>query len=128
MDPKTLRYTESHEWIAIADGVATVGISRFAVDQLSDLITIELPKVGAKVTAGKSFGEVESVKNVSDLYAPVSGEVVAINTDVAQNVGLLTEDPFEKGWLVKIKLDPAGPTTPTLDFAAYEKHIADNAH
>ena len=127
MDPKTLRFTPSHEWVHLDGDVATVGISRFAVDQLTDLIMIDLPKVGAKVKAGKTFGEVESVKAVSDLYAPVDGEVVAVNGDVAGNVQILAEDPYVKGWLIKVKLDGAPPAT-LLDHDAYEKKVADEAH
>ena len=128
MDPKTLRFTTSHEWVHLDGDVATVGISRFAVDQLSDLIMIELPKVGAKLSAGKGFGEVESVKSVSDLYAPVTGEVVAVNTAVAETPQLLADDPYDKGWLVRIKVDPAAPTTDLLDHDAYERHVAENVH
>jgi glycine cleavage system H protein len=128
MDPTSLRFTPTHEWVHLDGDVATVGISRFAVDQLTDLITIDLPKVGTKVVAGKGFGEVESVKAVSDLYAPVSGEVVAVNGDVAENVQLLAEDPYERGWLIKVKLDPTGPSAETLDHAAYEKKVAEEAH
>src|SRR3954465_14788771 len=100
MDPKSLKYTPTHEWVHLDGDVATVGISRFAVDQLTDLIVIELPAVGTKLTAGKGFGEVESVKAVSDLYAPVGGEVIEVNTAVKDNVQLLAEDPYEKGWLI----------------------------
>ena len=85
--------------------VATVGISQFAVDQLTDLIMIELPAVGTRLVAGKSFGEIESVKAVSDLYAPVGGEVIEVNSDVADNVQLLAEDPYDKGWLIKLRVD-----------------------
>ena len=105
MDLQSLKYAPTHEWVLISGDSATVGISKFAVDQLTDLITIDLPPVGAKVTAGKSFGEVESVKAVSDLYSPVSGEVVEVNKAVAANVMLLAEDAYEKGWLIKVKLD-----------------------
>ena len=105
MDPTTLKYTPTHEWVHLDGDVATLGISRFAVDQLTDLIVIELPKVGATLTQGKPFGEVESVKAVSDLYAPLSGEVVETNAEVVGNVQLLSEDPFGKGWLVKVRLD-----------------------
>src|SRR5215469_15806369 len=104
MDPKSLRYTPSHEWVHLDGDVATVGISRFAVDQLTDLIMIDLPAVGTKLTARKSFGEVESVKAVSDLYAPVGGEVVAVNQEVANDVQVLAQDPYEKGWLLKVKI------------------------
>src|SRR5437016_14376066 len=98
MDPKTLKYAETHEWVLLDGDVATVGISRFAVDQLTDLIMIDLPAVGTKLAAGKSFGEIESVKAVSDLYAPVAGEVVEVNTAVTSDVQVLGEDPYEKGW------------------------------
>jgi glycine cleavage system H protein len=128
MDPKSLRFTSSHEWVHLDGDIATVGISRFAVDQLSDLIVIDLPKPGTKVAAGKSFGEVESVKSVSDLYAPVSGEVVEVNAAVAENPQLLADDPYEKGWLIKIKIDPSAPATDLLDHDAYERHVAENAH
>ena len=128
MDPKTLKYAPTHEWVNLQGDTATVGISRFAVDQLTDLIMIDLPSVGAKVTAGKGFGEVESVKAVSDLYAPVSGEVVEVNSAVAGNVQLLADDPYEKGWLIKVKVDPAAPTTELLDHASYEKKVHDEAH
>lgn len=128
MDPKTLRYATSHEWLSLDGEIATVGISRFAVDQLSDLIMIELPKVGAKLSTGKSFGEVESVKSVSDLYAPVGGEVVEVNADAAANPQLLADDPYEKGWLIKIKVDDPAPASKLLDHDAYQRHVAENAH
>ncbi len=128
MDPKSLRYTATHEWVHQDGDLATVGISRFAVDQLTDLITIDLPAVGSKVSAGKSFGEIESVKAVSDLYAPVSGEVVAVNEAVTGDVLVLNEDPYEKGWLIKVKLDPAGATAELLDLAAYESKVTDEPH
>ncbi len=95
MDPKELRFAPTHEWVFLEGSTATVGISRFAVDQLTDLIMIELPTVGTRLVRGKSFGEVESVKAVSDLYAPMSGEVIEVNTAVRNNVQLLAEDPYE---------------------------------
>ena len=128
MDPKTLRFSPTHEWVHLEGDVATVGISRFAVDQLTDLIMIDLPAVGARVTAGKSFGEVESVKAVSDMYAPVGGEVVAVNSAVSDNVQLLAEDPYTEGWLIKVKVDPQAPALDLLDHDAYEKRVADEAH
>ncbi len=128
MDPKTLRFTPTHEWVDLQGDLATVGISRFAVDQLTDLIMIDLPAVGARVTAGKGFGEVESVKAVSDLYAPVSGEVVEVNTAVTSDVQTLAEDPYTKGWLIKVKVDPASAPLDLLDHASYVKKVADDAH
>lgn len=128
MDPKTLRFTPTHEWVHLEGDVATVGISRFAVDQLTDLIMIDLPAVGSRVTVGKSFGEVESVKAVSDMYAPVGGEVVAVNSAVSDNVQLLAEDPYTLGWLIRVKVDPQAPALDLLDHDAYQKRVADDAH
>lgn len=128
MDPKTLKFAPSHEWVHLDGDVATIGISRFAVDQLTDLIVIDLPAVGAKLTPGKSFGEIESVKAVSDLYAPVSGEVVEVNTSVSSNVQLLAEDPFDKGWLVKVRVDDPTALETLLDYDAYEKKVAEEPH
>jgi glycine cleavage system H protein len=128
MDPKKLRFTPTHEWVDLDGDVATVGISRFAVDQLTDLITIELPKLGSRVAAGKSFGEIESVKAVSDLYAPVDGEVVGVNADLAKNLPLLAEDPYEKGWLIKVKLDNPADVSKLMDLESYEKKIAAEEH
>jgi glycine cleavage system H protein len=128
MDRKSLGYLASHEWVQIQGATATIGITQFAVEQLTDLILIELPAVGAKLTAGKAFGEIESVKAVSDLYAPVSGEVIEVNSSVTSNVQLLAEDPFEKGWLIKVKLDQPLHTGELLDLDEYEKKVAEEAH
>ena len=128
MDPSQLRYSPTHEWVHIDGSTATVGISRFAVDQLTDLIMIELPSVGTQLVPGKSFGEIESVKAVSDLYAPIGGEVVEVNGNVANDVQLLADDPYEKGWLIKLRIDDPSDTADLMDFAAYEKRIADEAH
>ncbi|HEY2158556.1 MAG TPA: glycine cleavage system protein GcvH [Isosphaeraceae bacterium] len=128
IDPKSLRYSPTHEWVQLDGDVATVGISKFAVDQLTDLITIELPAVGAKLTAGKPFGEVESVKAVSDLYAPVGGEVVAVNDAIKADVQKLADDAYTNGWLVKIKVDDPSSVSKLLDAVSYEKQVADQAH
>lgn len=128
MDPKSLRFSPSHEWVSLDGDIATIGISRFAVDQLTDLIVIELPAVGAKLTAGKSFGEVESVKAVSDLYAPLSGEVVEVNTEITSDVQLLAQDPYEAGWLIKVRVDDPSAVANLLDHDGYEKKVAEEAH
>ena len=128
MDLKSLQFAPTHEWAQIAGDIATVGISKFAVDQLTDLIMIELPAVGAHVGPGKSFGEIESVKAVSDLYAPLAGEVVEVNQQITGNVALLAEDPYDKGWLIKIKLDQPVDTSALMDLAAYEAKVAEEAH
>jgi glycine cleavage system H protein len=125
LDPTTLHYSPTHEWVKLDGEIATVGVSQFAVDQLTDLIVIDLPKVGARVTAGKPFGEVESVKAVSDLYAPLDGEVVEINTAVAADVSLLAQEPYGKGWLIKIKIAPGASLAGLMDHAAYQVKIAE---
>jgi len=128
MDPSNLRFTPTHEWVRIDGNVATVGISRFAVDQLTDLILIELPAAGTRITPGKSFGEVESVKAVSDLYAPIGGEVVEVNSEVAQNLQLLAEDPYGKGWLIKVRVDDPSAASQLMDLKTYEKNMAEEGH
>jgi glycine cleavage system H protein len=128
MDLKTLKFAPTHEWVQLANDVATIGITKFAVDQLTDLIMIELPAVGTKITAGKAFGEIESVKAVSDLYAPLGGTVVETNADVAGNVQLLADDPYDKGWLIKVKIDRPADLAQLLDLEAYEHKIAEDGH
>jgi glycine cleavage system H protein len=128
MDPKTLKYSPTHEWMHVAGDIATIGISRFAVDQLTDLIMLDLPAVGTKLVSGKSFGEVESVKAVSDLYAPVGGEVVEVNAEVTQNVQLLAEDPYEKGWLIKVRIENPSEVAKLMDHDTYQKKVAEEAH
>jgi glycine cleavage system H protein len=128
MDPKELRYSPTHEWLFLKDLTATVGISRFAVDQLTDLINIELPAVGARLVKGKSFGEVESVKAVSDLYAPMSGAVTEVNTAVVENIQILVDDPYELGWLIKLTVDNAEEFGELLDYTAYQEKLAEEAH
>lgn len=128
MDPAKLRYSPTHEWVHLDGTTATVGISKFAVDQLTDLITIELPRVGTRVVAGKNFGEVESVKAVSDLYAPIGGEVIEVNSAVVDNVQLLAESPYESGWLIKVKIDNPAEVELLLDAVVYEAKVAEEAH
>jgi glycine cleavage system H protein len=128
LDEKNLQYAPTHEWVHVEGDTATVGLTRFAVEQLSDLILIDLPSVGRRVEAGKSFGEVESVKSVSDLYAPVSGEVVAVNPAVADDVQQLAQDPFGAGWLIKVRLDDKAELGNLLDYDAYQAQIADADH
>ncbi len=130
MSPEELRYAKTHEWIGVktdAQGnkVGTVGISAFAVESLTDLVFIELPKAGARVQAGESFGEVESVKAVSDLYSPVNGEIVEVNSELSENLEWLSEDCYGKGWLIKVRLDDEKPLGDLLDFAAYKQQCAE---
>ncbi|MEU8582713.1 glycine cleavage system protein GcvH [Streptomyces sp. L500] len=105
-NPQQLRYSKEHEWLsaADADGVATVGITEFAANALGDVVYAQLPAVGDTVTAGETCGELESTKSVSDLYSPVTGEVVAANQDVVDDPALVNSAPFEGGWLFKVKI------------------------
>lgn len=123
------RYAPSHEWIRLEDdGTATVGISAYAVEALTDLVFMQLPEVGRRVKAGESFGEIESVKAVSDMYAPVAGEVVAVNTELPQRLESLGEDPYEAGWIARIKPDDPADLESLLDQAAYDTLLAKQSH
>jgi glycine cleavage system H protein len=102
--PSDRKYLETHEWHKIAGDTATIGITQIAADELTDITYVSLPKVGAKVTAGKPFGEIESVKATSDLYSGVSGEVVAVNDAVNKDPGMVNRDPYEGAWMIRVKL------------------------
>ncbi len=128
MDPASLKFTKTHEWVAVEGDVATIGISDFAVHLLSDLVYADLPQVGKKITQGEPFGEVESVKAVSDLYAPVSGEVIARNDALPDNLDLLTTSPFEGGWMIKVRLSNAGELSSLLSQTAYKAHCDAEKH
>lgn len=121
MRPNDRKYMQSHEWCKVDGGVATVGITDFAVSHLSDLVFLDLPESGSTVTAGEGFGEIESVKAVSDLYSPVSGEVVEVNTELPDNLDTLNSDPFEAGWMIKVQVAEESPDL--MDAAAYEEHV-----
>ncbi len=128
MNPSELKYRPTHEWVRLEGNEAVVGISEFAVHQLTDLVYIDLPAVGKHVTAGETFGEVESVKAVSDLYAPVTGDVTAVNSSLADDLALLSSDPFGKGWMIRIKVSDPASSNGLLDAKAYEAHCASEAH
>jgi len=117
--PQHLQYTKEHEWLAVSDGVATVGITAFAAEALGDIVFVQVPEAGAAVTAGEVFGEVESTKSVSELYSPVSGEVVEVNESVSDNPEVINTDPYTEGWLVKVRLSADAPEL--LDADAYAK-------
>lgn len=128
MDPADLRYLPSHEWVKVEGDTATVGITAFAVAQLTDLTYVELPKAGSVVTRGERFGEVESVKAVSDLYSPVTGEVVESNDALEEDVAPLSTDPFRTGWLIRVRVTDPASLDGLLDRAAYEAQCASDAH
>lgn len=125
MVPADLRYTKEHEWVAIEGELARVGITQYAADQLGDIVFVELPAVGRTLEQFATFGVVESVKAVSDLFAPLAGEVVEINDALSGEPELVNSDPFAKGWMVRLRLaDPAQADT-LLDAAAYEQLTAE---
>ena len=121
------RYSETHEWVVVEDGVATVGITDFAQSQLGDVVFLELPRKGQRLTAGAAFGVIESVKAASDLYAPLPGTVVEINERLAQNPELVNSDPLGEGWLIKVETEGGLPET-LLDEAAYQKLAETGGH
>ena len=118
--PQDLRYTPEHEWVrVVSDGVARVGVTAFAQDALGDIVYVSLPAVGDSVVAGDSCGEVESTKSVSDVYAPISGEIVAVNAALDTAPELVNTDPYGEGWMYDVKLTDAGAAESLLDLAAY---------
>jgi glycine cleavage system H protein len=124
--PKNLRYTKEHEWLQIeADGSILVGITEHAVDQLGEITMVSLPAVGAKLSAGQSFGDIDSVKAVSELYAPVDGSVIAINESLSDAPEQVNEEPYGKGWMIRVKASDASQLDSLLDAASYEKYLAD---
>ncbi|MFO0947096.1 MAG: glycine cleavage system protein GcvH [Planctomycetota bacterium] len=128
MDESTLLYAASHEWARLEGNTCVVGITRFAVEQLTDIVYIELPAVGTELTKGSTFGVIESVKAVSDLYAPVSGKVIAVNQAVVDDPGMLGDDPYEKGWMIKLEIAGTPDTSHLKDKAAYDAQVASEAH
>lgn len=123
------KFAKTHEWIRLDDdGLATVGISAYAVEALTDLVFMQLPEVGRTVKAGESIGEIESVKAVSDFYAPVSGEVVAVNAAVPSKLETLGQDPYGAGWLVRLRPSDAGELASLLDQAAYDALVKSQPH
>jgi glycine cleavage system H protein len=123
--PENLLFAKTHEWVAVVDEggqkIATVGLTSFAVEALTDLVFMELPKVGRQVKAQESFCEVESVKAVSDIYAPVAGEVIAVNETLPDNLEKLSNDPYGEGWIARIKISDESGLKNLMDHAAYQK-------
>lgn len=128
MDPASLKYARTHEWLHVDGTVGTVGITDFALQALTDVVNIEPPDVGRRLKAGEIFGEVESVKAVSDLYAPVGGEVMEVNTTLANDLDAMSQDPFGRGWIMKVRISDSAAVDHLLDRAAYEQHCESEAH
>ena len=125
MNPEELLFAKTHEWAAISEQdnqkIATIGISSFAVEQLTDLVFIDLPEVGGSVTAGESFGEIESVKAVSDLYAPVTGEIVEVNSGISDKLETFSSDPYGEGWILKVKISDDTNVASLMSYTDYQK-------
>jgi glycine cleavage system H protein len=126
--PADLRYTREHEWAKQEGGNLRVGITHYAQEQLGDVVFVELPKVGTRVTGHQSFGVVESVKAVSDLFAPVSGEVVEANAELGKKPELVNQDPYGRGWMIVIKPATPGEGSDLLTATQYEEHLAQGGH
>lgn len=126
--PDNLKFSQTHEWTKIEGDIATIGITDFAVQQLSDLVYIGLPKISQVIKAGEPFGEIESVKAVSDLNAPLSGEVIEINEQATSNLDIIAKEPYGKGWLVKIKTANPAEQANLLSVEAYKKLCDESKH
>jgi glycine cleavage system H protein len=128
MDPQSLRYAKSHEWAFLEGDVCTIGISQFAVEQLTDVIYIDLPDNDDPVASGDSFGEIESVKAVSDLYSPVTGDVIAVNEKLQNDPTIVSKDPYTAGWLIKVKVEKGTTLDHLMTLQEYQKQIASEEH
>lgn len=121
--PANLKYTKDHEWIRIEDGTGIVGITDYAQGELGDVVFVELPTVGVKVEQGKQFGTIEAVKTVSDIYAPVSGEIIEINSALKDSPEIVNKEPYHGGWMVKIKIENKSELNGLLDAAKYQEMV-----
>ena len=121
MIPEDLKYTDQHEWVRVQAGTATVGITDYAQKELGDIVYVELPSVGSATVAKKTFGVVEAVKTVSDLYAPVSGEVTEINEGLGTDASIVNKSPYDQGWMIKIKMSDPSELDSLLSPADYRK-------
>ena len=127
MYPAGYRYTKDHEWINLDGSIGTIGITDYAQSELGDVVFVELPKVGAKLKTGESFGTVESVKAVSEIYAPVSGEVTEINSKLVEAPESINKDPHGAAWLVKLRIADPKEVASLMDATAYQAYIAEQA-
>jgi glycine cleavage system H protein len=125
VNPKNLKYHREHDWARVDGDMAVFGITDYAQETLGDIVFIELPEVGADVTAGAAYAEVESVKAVSDVYAPLSGSIVEVNDDVVDAPELINESPFDNGWLIKVRLSDTGEVDDLMSAEEYEDLLAE---
>lgn len=127
MYPKDLQYAKEHEWVRVEGDEVVIGISHFAQDQLGEVVYVDLPAEGERVNAGDTFGEIESVKSVSELFTPVSGEVVAVNDGLSDAPETVNEDPYGEGWMIRVKLADPGQLDELMSAEEYEAFIAEEA-
>ncbi len=127
-NPKELKYTKEHEWVKVEGDIAIVGITDFAQKQLTDIVFVELPEKGKHVTQGKPMAVVESVKSVSDVFAPISGEVIEINNELTDNPEILNKDPYGEGWITKVKIENKAELGNLLSAEGYEKFLKEVKH
>lgn len=123
MNPTNLKYTKDHEWVNLQGDIATVGITHFAQNELGDIVFVEIETVGETIEQDEVFGTVEAVKTVSDLFLPMSGEIIELNADLESNPELVNEDPYGKGWMIKVKVSNPAQWDNLLSAEAYEKLI-----
>jgi len=121
--PKNLRYSKEHEWVAVKNGVATIGITDYAQEQLGDVVYVELSQVGAQVTKDDAFGVVESVKAVSDIYAPISGKVTEVNAELSNIPETVNKDPYGQAWMIRVEMSNPGELADLMDSAEYAKFV-----
>ena len=127
MYPKELKYDREHEWVRVEGDIAVIGISDFAQDQLGEVVYVDLPSVGDAITAGDSFGEVESVKSVSELFTPVSGEIVEVNDALGDAPETVNEEPYGDGWMIKVRLSDPAEVDGLMDADGYQAFLAEEA-
>jgi glycine cleavage system H protein len=128
MNPNALRYTKTHEWALLEGDVVTVGITKFAADQLTDITYIELPDPGDHVFTGQEFGNIETVKAVSELYAPLDGEVIAVNDKLDEDPNLIIKHPFDAGWLIKVRVERPAAVNALMTAEDYQRQVESEPH
>jgi len=123
MYPKNLKYSQTHEWVKVDKDVVTIGITDFAAKQLTDLAYLELPSIGEKVAKGSSFGVVETVKAVSDLYSPINGKIIKVNENLSKEPDTVTEDPYGEGWMIMVEIEDLSELDALMDSEEYEQLV-----
>lgn len=126
MIPEGLKYSKEHEWVNIEGDTVTIGITDYAQGELGDIVFVELPSVGTKVEYMQPFGTIEAVKAVSDIFSPVTGEIVEVNTALEADAGIVNSDPYGSGWIIKVKIEDGSELDQLLDAAEYQEHIGQN--